>query len=762
MNVLQLTPRRTALLVLLCCFVWLNSPSLHAQDFKFTDFSSTGTLALNGNAVPAINGSGAHVLRITPNSAGQVGSAWFCGSDCSNGTGQEILAQGFSTTFKFQLSGNGTPGDGFAFVIQSGPNSCFAPNNCGIFAVDPTAGATLGYDGLTSSLAVEFDTFCDTGDGGEGDNCSANDVSSANEVGIQSCGTGANTANHGDLACNFGQVDLATFFFSDGTSAATTLGSKTVTLTGTPYTLAQMQNMVGLSFVIHGTNFGLITATNATAQTLTLATAAPSTQAATVNYAIEPVLADGNVHTVTITYTPPVYACGEGESLCPNFTVTLDNNVVLPPTGIDIVSYVLGGEDGALVGFTGSTGNGDGLENDNQDILSWTYDTAQTNTVSCGVATFCGPFTESYSYDGGADTWTVNFGPGVPNGALLTAWRTELTEADWAQRTPPGTPYSGTTLAPVSCSGFSNCNIASVDGVVWSALLTVNGVEFNPPTPVPYTLSATWNSSDNNYLNESPGQLKAHPNGADNWEDIGFSFSEIILEPVYGGKGGSKTPCSDYANVSGVKGTPPTVTITAPMDGATYTLNQNVGNFSFSCTGQSVTGCVGILNPNTTDTPVSLSPPTPIDTSVAGTHTFSVVADSSGPSGTASATYSVSSGLYGVQLLYASNRAVKSGADFPIKMYLTNSSGMDVSSSSLVVHAVEVILVNTSVTDAVTETGGSNPDLDFRFDGTQGPTGGYIFNLKTTGLGTGQYVLQFQVIGDNPGTARYTVPFAVK
>jgi hypothetical protein len=761
MKVFELTPRQIVPLVLLCCFVCLGSPSLHAQDFKFTDFSSTGTLALNGNAAAATNGSGAHVLRITPNSAGQIGSAWFCGSACPPGTGTLLpLSNGFSTTFKFQLSGSsGVPGDGFAFVIQNG---CFPTDDvqtCGISAIDEVGGSSIGYDGLSNSVAVEFDTFCDTGDGGEGDNCSANDVSSANEVGIQSCGINANTANHAandgpnESSCNFGQLDLATLFPIVGT-AATTLGSKTVTLTGTAYSATQMQNMVGLSFVINGANFGLITATNATNQTLTLATAAPSTQAATVSYAIESVLADGNVHTVTIMYTKPTFTCGEIESICPNFTVTLDNNVVLT-TGIDIVGTVLPPETvGAFVGFTGSTANGDGNENDNQDILSWSYDTAETNPV-----TSTGPGTAFYSFDNGADTWTINY-VGLPVGAQLTGFRTETTQAEWAQRVAGGS-YQGTTLAPILAPGF----IATGDGAVFSLLCTqLDGTECNPNPAQPYALTASWESSDPNYPSENPGLLKAHPIGADNWADILLLSFNLVIDPRPTNSGGSKTPCSDYANVSGVKGTPPAVTITSPADGSTYTPNQIV-DANFSCSGNPVTGCVGILDALLSNTPVILG--APVDTSVNGsTHTFSVIADvSSGPSGTASATYFVSSGTYGVQLLYASNRAVKSGADFPIKMYLTNSSGMDVSSSTLTVHALQVIMVSTNISNTVTETGGSNPDLDFRFDGTQGPNGGYIFNLKTTGLRTGQYVLQFQVSGGtDTGTPlpTYMVPFAVK
>jgi len=50
---------------------------------------------------------------------------------------------------------------------------------------------------------------------------------------------------------------------------------------------------------------------------------------------------------------------------------------------------------------------------------------------------------------------------------------------------------------------------------------------------------------------------------------------------------------------------------------------------------------------------------------------------------------------------------------------------------------------------AVEDTGNANPDNDFRFDGTLGPTGGYIFNLSTKGLSGGTYSLQFTA-GNDP------------
>jgi hypothetical protein len=78
MKVFELRPRRMAPLVLLCGFVCLGSPSLHAQDFVFADFSSTNGLKLNDKAAaPVTKASGAHVLQIIPILTYEVGSAWY-------------------------------------------------------------------------------------------------------------------------------------------------------------------------------------------------------------------------------------------------------------------------------------------------------------------------------------------------------------------------------------------------------------------------------------------------------------------------------------------------------------------------------------------------------------------------------------------------------------------------------------------------------------------------------------------------------------
>jgi probable HAF family extracellular repeat protein len=114
---------------------------------------------------------------------------------------------------------------------------------------------------------------------------------------------------------------------------------------------------------------------------------------------------------------------------------------------------------------------------------------------------------------------------------------------------------------------------------------------------------------------------------------------------------------------------------------------------------------------------------------------------------------------YNVCLLYDPTKAVKSGSTIPIKLQLCDGNGNDSSSSSITVHAVSITQVSTSISGAVQDSGNANPDNDFRFDSTLGPTGGYIFNLKTNGLTTGTYNLNFTVTGDS---FVYSTAFQVK
>lgn len=68
-------------------------------------------------------------------------------------------------------------------------------------------------------------------------------------------------------------------------------------------------------------------------------------------------------------------------------------------------------------------------------------------------------------------------------------------------------------------------------------------------------------------------------------------------------------------------------------------------------------------------------------------------------------------------------------------------------------------LTSPSAPDTLEDSGNANPDNNFRYDSTLGPSGGYIYNLSTKGLNMGTYTLSFTV-GSDPAT--HTVQFQVK
>jgi hypothetical protein len=193
---------------------------------------------------------------------------------------------------------------------------------------------------------------------------------------------------------------------------------------------------------------------------------------------------------------------------------------------------------------------------------------------------------------------------------------------------------------------------------------------------------------------------------------------------------------------------PPQITITAPAATA-YVLNQGVAS-NYSCTdgGSGLATCAG---------PVASG--SNFDTAAVGSKTFTVNAsDAVGNTSAQSVNYNVG---YGACLLYDTTHAAKSGSTIPIKFQLCDAAGNDASSSAIVVTALQVVMMSTNASSSVIDAGNANPDNNFRFDSTLGPTGGYIFNLQTTGLATGTYVLTFTVTGD-PTTHTSELVFQVR
>ena len=131
-----------ALLAVLVAIVG-TTPLLAQSPLISPIFSSTTNLVFNGNALQSGN-----VLRLNPSAQGQAGSAWY--------SVLQPVANGFSTTFRFQITNASTPSaDGIAFVIQN--------SEAGLQALGDGGGG-IGYQGISNSLAIEFDTFANSYD----------------------------------------------------------------------------------------------------------------------------------------------------------------------------------------------------------------------------------------------------------------------------------------------------------------------------------------------------------------------------------------------------------------------------------------------------------------------------------------------------------------------------------------------------------------------------------------------------------------------
>jgi hypothetical protein len=176
----------------------------------------------------------------------------------------------------------------------------------------------------------------------------------------------------------------------------------------------------------------------------------------------------------------------------------------------------------------------------------------------------------------------------------------------------------------------------------------------------------------------------------------------------------------------------PTISVTTPQ-AATYTLHQTVGS-SYSCAdgGSGVNACTGTV-PNGNN----------IDTATNGTKTFAVhAADNVANTSDASVTYQVG---YGVCALYDQTKAHKAGSTVPIKLQLCDINASNLSAAAVTVHATGLVKVDNTASSSVDGTSAANPDNDFRYDAG---LAGYVYNLKTTGLTTGTWKLNFTTTGD--------------
>ncbi len=172
---------------LLAASALLASAAAEATTVSYIGFSSTAGLKLVGSATTATTGDGT-VLRLTPANYNQSGAA-YSSSAITLGSSDT-----FSTRFQFRITdpGGADPADGITFVLAASPTGLGA------------AGYGLGYNGVSNSVAIEFDMY----DNGNVDSLGffPAEPDSGNHVAIDTGGalTDTNPVNvYGNASCGF-------------------------------------------------------------------------------------------------------------------------------------------------------------------------------------------------------------------------------------------------------------------------------------------------------------------------------------------------------------------------------------------------------------------------------------------------------------------------------------------------------------------------------------------------------------------------------
>ena len=205
------------------------------------------------------------------------------------------------------------------------------------------------------------------------------------------------------------------------------------------------------------------------------------------------------------------------------------------------------------------------------------------------------------------------------------------------------------------------------------------------------------------------------------------------------------------------------------FDGAAAATAVDVNRAPLTVTAADKVRRLGEANPELTvvyspfaanESPAVFSSPLTVTTPATATSRVGTYAIT--PAGASAANYDIAfvagtlNVTYDVCVLYDQNVTRRSGSTIPIKLKLCDATRHNVSSWSVALTAQSVTRISDLADGPLDDAGSANPDANFRYDGG---LGGYIFNLKTTGLVTGTYALEFSVAGD---PLRHRVQFKVR
>jgi uncharacterized repeat protein (TIGR01451 family) len=359
-----------------------------------------------------------------------------------------------------------------------------------------------------------------------------------------------------------------------------------------------------------------------------------------------PTFADGNPHTVTITYTPPSSDAPSGSG---SLQVKLDTNDPVS-VAVNLSTLLSLTNGGAYVGFTAATGG----SVETQDILSWTYQ-AQALPDQTTIFTFPN-HTFEVTPAGDQTGTTVQVKPILKSqsdcNALVQAnplfKGTDTIPATqcFVYKNADGLGGDFSVMYEVTCPNLPNgaCTPFDTDlGTSYDlSILPGNNTGYNPGNPLAGFLRADGGQPG------APCALPASGNLFDNATNQVSAFESGTSDPTTHGKSGGTGSC--WTGTYNTQGEAPSVAIAAPINNFNYQQNQ-VTAASYAChavnnssVGTGVNGpYLTVSSCSATDSPGgSVANGAQFDTTTLGPHTFTATVVDSGTNNTSSTvTYNV-------------------------------------------------------------------------------------------------------------------------